>query len=78
MAHLRAEIRGNGTKAVTCTGTKSSGITGHVHGWSTGARVMVDHESGRDVVRVYRTRGTASDRTGERGELVAEWTEEAR
>ena len=53
-------------------GTKSSGIEGHIRGWNIGAKVYVDHVDGKDVVRVYRTKGSSGFGSGE---LIAEFTE---
>jgi len=58
MAHFYASIRGNRSEA-TRTGSKDSGISGHVRGWDIGARVscMTDG-NGRDIVSVTITRGS--------------------
>ena len=72
MSHFYADIQGNRGEA-TRGGSKDSGIDGHIRGWHTGARVVCHHddESGKDIVRVYRTGGSS----GKRGqELVAEWS----
>lgn len=39
-------------------GTKLSGLSSHVRGWDIGAAVEMSHEGGRDVCRVYATRGS--------------------
>lgn len=69
MAHFYASIEGNRGMATRC-GTKSSGITGHVRGWTVGARVELSHEDGTDIARVYRTGGSNGYGTGE---LVAQF-----
>ena len=72
MSHFYADVQGNRGEA-TRGGSKDSGIYGHIRGWHTGAKVECHHddESGKDIVRVYRTGGS-----GGRGskELVAEWS----
>lgn len=57
MAQYYASIQGNRGEA-TRMGTKTSGIDGHIRGWNIGARVVITHENGRDVVRVYKTGGS--------------------
>ena len=61
--------------SVTRTGSKANGLTGHIRGWHTGARVEMSHENGVDVCRVYRTTGSNGQHTVT---LVAEWTENDR
>lgn len=70
MSHFYADIEGNRGVA-TRGGTKNSGIDGHIRGWDTGAQVFVSHdkETGKDIVQIYRTRGSE----GGRRELIAEW-----
>ena len=58
MAQFMARIRGKG-EGVHRTGTKKSGLIVSAEGWSVGARIYVEHQEGRDVVRVYRTNGHA-------------------
>jgi hypothetical protein len=58
MTHFYAEIQGN--KGVASRqGSKSSGIWGHIRGWSSGVRVegKVD-QKGNDVFHVYMTCGS--------------------
>jgi hypothetical protein len=71
MSHFYADIQGNRGEA-TRGGTKGSGISGHVRGWSTGGRVecYYDDESDRDIVRMFKT-GGSNHRSN--GELVAEF-----
>ena len=58
MARFYADIQGNRGEA-TRMGTASSGMSGHVRGWSLGARVEMDTDSeGRDRLTVYRTGGS--------------------
>ena len=73
MARFYASIQGNRGEA-TRMGTPSSGITGHIRGWSTGVRVEVDvdPETGRDRVKVLRTRGS----NGGILSLIDEWVED--
>jgi hypothetical protein len=64
MAHFYGEIRGN-RSSVTRTGSKQSGIGGHIRGWKIGAEVTVFNDKpGCDVVSVYITHGSngAGDR----------------
>jgi hypothetical protein len=67
-----ANIQGSRGEA-TRTGTKGSGIYGHVRGWNIGARVEMSHVDGKDVCRVYRTSGSSGR---EPSELIAEFTED--
>lgn len=39
-------------------GTKASGMTATVNGWNVGARVIIQHEDGRDVLYIYQTGGS--------------------
>ena len=59
MAHFYAGIHGNRGEA-TRLGTKSSGITAFVNGWSTGVRVTIsyDKDTDQDVVYIRRTAGS--------------------
>ena len=52
-------------------GNKNSGISGHIRGWSIGARVEMTYEDGKDVCRVYRTGGSGG-RLG--NELISEFS----
>ena len=70
MAQFYAEIQGNRGEA-TRMGTKGSGIRGHIRGWHVGAAVYVYHEDGQDIVRVYKTGGSAGSSARE---LIAEFT----
>lgn len=58
MAQFLAEIKGS-RGAVTRLGTKNSGITCRVNGWHVGARVEISHINNKDVVRVYKTKGSS-------------------
>ena len=73
MSHFYADIQGN-RGAATRGGSKDSGICGHIRGWHTGARVDCHHDddSGKDIVRVYRTGGSSG--RGQTAELIAEWS----
>jgi hypothetical protein len=75
MSHFYAEIQGN-RGAATRGGSKDSGISGHIRGWSVGARVecYYDDETGKDIVKVYKTHG--SNGSGNT-ELIAQFCNEA-
>lgn len=68
MAHFYADIQGRRGEATRC-GDKGSGITGHIRGWTIGARVDMSHDDGVDHVRVFRTGGSGSGYQ----ELIAEF-----
>ena len=74
MSHFYASIHGSRGEA-TRQGTKNSGITGHIRGWNTGAKVVCnyDPETDKDEVYVYRTGGSHSST----GDLIAHWVEDA-
>lgn len=59
MSHFYASIQGHRGEA-TRQGTKSSGISGHIRGWSIGAKVFCHYDPKRDIdiVEVYRTGGS--------------------
>lgn len=59
MSHFYAGIVGNRGEA-TRTGTKNSGIRGHIRGWNIGGKVQMwhDNEAGRDVVELQITGGS--------------------
>ena len=67
MAQFYAEIRGNGGRATRCGG-KSSGIWGHIRGWTSGVRVEGGHDddSGEDCFTVYVTSGSSGGRPDRR------------
>jgi len=71
MAQFYASIQGNRGSA-SRLGTKQSGISGHIRGWNVGAQVEINHENGKDVVRVYATNGSA----GHLRTLIAEFSED--
>jgi len=71
MAQFYADIKGDRGQ-VTRTGTKNSGLYGHVRGWSVGGVVDVLHIDGKDVVRVYATSGSKS---GQGRKLIAEFSD---
>lgn len=59
MSHFYASIQGQRGEA-TKTGSKISGIHGHIRGWDFGVKVdlYVDSETGEDTARVYLTSGS--------------------
>ena len=63
MSRFYASIEGNRGVA-TRQGTPSSGIEGHIRGWSVGIKVYcyVD-DDGRDVCRCYATGGSRNPST---------------
>jgi len=71
MAQFYANIKGNRGEA-TRTGTKQSGIEGHIRGWHIGARVMCYHKDGKDYVKVYKTGGSSGSCTDD---LIVEFSE---
>jgi len=68
MAQFYASIKGSRGE-VTRLGHKSSGIEGHIRGWDIGVKVVMSHENGKDVCRIYATGG--SNDTG--GILIAKF-----
>ena len=70
MSHFYGSIEG-GRGTATKGGTKASGISGHIRGWSVGARVDVNHRDGVDVVTVYATSGSGG---GGHDVLILEFT----
>jgi hypothetical protein len=70
MAQFYGDIQGNRGEA-TRMGSKESGISGHIRGWSTGAKVTVTYDPilEKDIVHVYRTGGS----NGNGMELVGMW-----
>ena len=61
MAHFYASIQGNrgqGTRA----GTANSGLSAHIRGWRVGVAVecVYDEQAGKDIITVYRTRGSGN------------------
>jgi len=60
MSHFYASIQGSRGEA-TRTGSKASGIVGHVRGWNIGCRVYASvNENGEDCVTVSLTGGSNS------------------
>ena len=70
MTHFYGELTsGRGTTARG--GNKTTGLIAEVRGWNVGATVVLAHENGVDVVRVYRTGGTNNPAAS----MVAEFAE---
>lgn len=57
MAQYRGTVSGQRGTA-SRLGSKSSGLTVTANGWDIGARVVVNHEDGRDSVSVFLTHGS--------------------
>lgn len=72
MSHFYACIQGS-QGAVTRCGTKRSGVLVHVRGWNVGVRVHLTHENGKDIVAVYKTKGSNNPYIAQ---LVTVFTEE--
>lgn len=71
MSQFYAEIKGcRGIS--TRTGSKGSGIKGHIRGWDIGCRVVMAHVNGKDVCSIYKTTGSSNK---ESDTLIAEFTE---
>jgi hypothetical protein len=71
MSQFYGEIQG-GRGSATRTGTKSSGLWGHIRGRQVGAYVRIEQDAdGKDHVYVYRTGGSGNPSTRE---LVADFT----
>jgi hypothetical protein len=64
MARFYASVQGNRGQA-TRTGTKKSGINGHIRGWKVGAQVSVEDWAGQDQVSVRITGGSHGGPTAE-------------
>ena len=60
MSQFYASIEGSRGPA-TRQGSKKSGITGHIRGWSVGGEVRYWHneETGEDEVTIYLTSGSS-------------------
>lgn len=74
MAHFIARLtslRGNDT---TRLGSKNSGASAGVAGWNTGVNVEIRHIDGKDVVFVWRTKGSNAHGFGTH--LVATWKDD--
>jgi hypothetical protein len=72
MAQFIGYVEGNRGGA-SRTGSKNSGLSAQAQGWSVGGKVVITHEDGRDVVRVYKTSGSNARKASE---LIAEFTAE--
>jgi len=59
MAHFYGTITGSRGTTVTKTGTKDSGIEGHIRGWNVGVKVVCTHRNGKDECRIYETGGSS-------------------
>jgi hypothetical protein len=71
MAQYRGTVEGTRGQA-SRLGSKVSGLIVTANGWNVGAIVRIDHEDGKDVVRVWKSNGSAVDG---RCELIAEYSE---
>jgi hypothetical protein len=72
MAQFIGYVEGNGGPA-SRTGSKNSGLSAQAQGWNVGGKVVITHEDGCDVVRVYKTSGSNARKASE---LIAEFTAE--
>ena len=74
MAQFRGTVQGNRSQS-SRLGHKTSGLTTECNGWNIGVKCYAYHDkdTGKDVIRVYRTSGS-----GYRGdnEVLATITEE--
>jgi len=70
MAYFYAEIQG-ARRTITQTGSKQSGISGHIRGWISGAMVecYVDN-NGKDIVEVSLTSGSQHNETAAKGTVA--------
>ena len=67
MSRFYGNIQGHSGQ-VTRTGSKASGIHGHVRGWESGAKTSCFVNSkGQDVVEVYATNGSGCNQEVVRG-----------
>ena len=66
MAQFYAEIQGNHGE-VSRTGSKQSGISGHIRGWNVGAKVYCVHNESKDCdeVFIYATSGSSRIKSDE-------------
>ena len=64
MAHFFAEVGGddiriikqpNGTAGIM---GNPSGMWCHIRGWNIGVRVVIFHQNGKDIVKIFRTDGS--------------------
>lgn len=74
MAQFRASISGQRGEA-SRLGSKNSGITAYVNGWTAGVRVIAEHVDGKDRFGVYRTNGSGYGEP-QAMQLVASFTDE--
>jgi hypothetical protein len=59
MSHFYASLTGSGKNTTTKTGTKTSGISGHVRGWNGGVKVIgMSREDNTDCFHIYSTGGS--------------------
>lgn len=58
MAHFYGTIRGQARLVASRTGSKSSGIDGHIRGWNTGVLVVGAERDGRDEFDIFATHGS--------------------
>ena len=72
MAQFIGAVMGQGGRA-SRLGSQASGLVVTANGWDIGARVTIEHEDGRDVVRVWRTGGSNNRTTSV---LLAEYAED--
>lgn len=56
MAHFRGTVQGSRGEA-SRLGSKSSGMDVVLNGWAVGVHVEAAHEDGKDVIRVFKTKG---------------------
>ena len=57
MSQFYANIQGSRGEA-TRMGTKNSGMEGHIRGWGSGGKVVMEHIEDKDVCFIYATGGS--------------------
>ena len=66
MSHFHASLTGSGKSTATKTGTKTSGISGHIRGWNAGVKIIgMSRSDDTDTFQIFITSGSnggASDR----------------
>jgi hypothetical protein len=59
MSHFYASLIGSGKNTTTKTGTKTSGISGHIRGWNGGVKIIgMSRSDDTDTFHIYSTGGS--------------------
>lgn len=73
MSRFYGSINGQAKTEATRRGSEKSGLIGHIRGWNVGVKVYCNvDENGKDMLSVYRTRGSNGESSRQLIAIVTE------